>query len=121
MKRALPFLLLVLFAFAGCKKETPTVEVTYSISERSAATPAYNIEYTSDQSGGTTVTSYNTASYSSGRITLKQGQFISMKVTCSDPTYELFCTIFVNGNTWKTGTLNSPSGSLTLSGNLPAN
>lgn len=119
MKRIAVFALLLAFATSGCKKEIPTAEVVYSISESSAATPQYGIEYTNDQSGGTMVTQYGTNTYSSGKIVLKQGQFISMKITCSEPVYALNCSIFVNGNLWKTGTLTSPDGSLILSGEVP--
>lgn len=119
MKHLLVFGSFVLFALYGCKKEVPTSEVVYSITETSAAAPAYEIVYTNDKSGGQMVTSYNTASYSSGKIVLEQGQYISMKVTCSEPTYNLNCSIFINGNLWKAGSFGS-GGELTLSGNIPA-
>jgi hypothetical protein len=120
MKRLLPFLLLAASGFSACEKEMPVSEVVYSITETSAAAPSYGIEYTNDQAGGTAVTSYNTSSYSSGKIKLRQGQFISMKVSCTDPTYELRCSIFINGNLWKTGSIEAPDGSITLSGDIPA-
>lgn len=107
------------FGFSGCKKEVAPANVTYSVYEVSAGTPEYGIEYTSDKAGGTMVTSYNTEHYSSGKIELEQGQFISLKVTCTAPVYELQLSIFVNGNLWKTGELNSPTSSVTVSGNIP--
>jgi hypothetical protein len=103
----------------GCQKKALTSEVVYYITETSAATPAYEIMYTNDIAGGQIVTSYNTNTYSSGKITLEQGQFITMKVSCTEPVYTLNCSIFINGNLWKTGSLNS-GGSLTLSGEIPA-
>lgn len=119
MKRYLFLCALLTIFFSGCKKEVPTSEVYYTLNETSTAAPQYGIEYTSDQAGGTTVTSYSSANYTSGKVTLKQGQFISMKVTCNEPVYNFALSIFVNGNLWKTGTLNSPGGSVTVSGNIP--
>lgn len=106
-------------SFTACKKEIPTSSVTYSISETSAAAPAYDIIYTMDKAGGQMVTQYNTPNYSSGKIELEQGQHISMTVSCNEPTYTLNCNIFVNGNLWKSASFSS-GGSVTLSGTLPA-
>ena len=119
MKRLLFLCALTVFLFSGCKKEPSTAEVVFALHETSTAAPQYGIQYTNDQSGGTMVTSYSTANYSSGKIVLKQGQFVSMTVTCSDPAYSFSISIFVNGNLWKTGTLNAPGGSATVSGNIP--
>lgn len=119
MKHLLFLCALTVFLFCGCTKVNPTSEVVFAVHETSTAAPQYGIQYTNDQSGGTMVTSYATANYSSGKIVLKQGQFASMTVTCSDPTYNFSLSIFVNGNLWKTGTLNAPGGSATVSGTIP--
>jgi hypothetical protein len=107
------------FAFTACKKEVPTSDVTYSITETTAAAPAYDIIYTNDVAGGQMVTQYNTPTYSSGKITLEQGQHISMTVSCNDPVYTLNCSIFINGNLWKSASFSS-GGTITLSGEIPA-
>jgi hypothetical protein len=118
MKRFLLLCIVPLLLY-GCTKEKPVAEVVYALHETSPAAPQYGIEYTNDQTGGTMVTSYSSANYASGKIVLKQGQYVSMKVTCSDPSYNFSLSIFVNGNLWKTGTLNAPGGSVTISGNIP--
>lgn len=119
MKLVVYICVFVALAFTACKKEIPTSEVVYSISESSAASPTYDIIYTNDVAGGEMVTQYSTSTYSSGKIVLEQGQFISMKVVCAAPVYNLNCSIFINGNLWKTASF-STGGELVLSGEIPA-
>ena len=119
MKKFLAAAITGVFLFGNCSKEDPVASVSYSISESSPATPQYQIEYTSDQAGGTTVTSNNSTGWSSGKVTLKQGQFVMLKCSCSDPEYTLHLNIFVNGNLWKTASFSNAIPSLTLSGNVP--
>lgn len=103
----------------GCRK-VPTSEITYSVSETSQANPSFNLEYTSDQSGGTTIGSNNDNSWSSGKLILEQGQYVSLTVSCSEPVYQLSLSIFVNGNLWKNTSLNNPTPATSVSGYLPA-
>lgn len=120
MKTAAYGLLFILLACTSCRKETPVAEVTYSVHETSQAAPSYSIEYTSDQAGGTTVGSNNDNYWTSGKIPLKQGQYISLKVSSTDPEYALQLYIYINGNLWKMSSLNSPVPSVTISGYVPA-
>jgi len=119
MKR-LVFFFAISACFFGCTKEVPTSEVTFTVTEVSPDQPTYGIEYTSDQSGSTAVASRDGTNYSSGKIVLKQGQFISMKTTCAAPVFALRLSIFINGNLWKTGEMNNPTSSFTLSGDIPS-
>jgi hypothetical protein len=120
MKQLTGILVLVsTLLITGCGKEIPTSNVTYSITENSPASPAYDIVYTSDKSGGQTVTQYNAPTYSSGKIELEQGQHVSLTVSCIEPVYSLSCNIFVNGNLWKSASFSS-GGSVTLAGEIPA-
>lgn len=116
----LAFFLAISICFFGCTKEVPTSEVYFSVSEISTDTPTYGIEYTSDQNGSTATTSRDGNNFSSGKIVLKQGQFISFKTTCTAPLFSLRLNIFINGNLWKTGEMNSPTSSFALSGNIPS-
>jgi hypothetical protein len=119
MKSVVHICIFLALAFTACKKEIPTSDVVYSITETSSASPAYDIVFTNDVAGGQMVTQYNTPSYSSGKIELQQGQNISMRVSCSAPLYSLNCNIFINGNLWKSGSFSS-GGELVLSGQIPA-
>jgi hypothetical protein len=117
-----PLLILVLFTlmFSACKKEVPTVKVTYIVRELSQAAPEYSITYTGDISGGSNVASNNDNYWSSDVLELKQGQFVSLKSECTDPEYQIKLTINVNGQIWKEEIFSNPNGSLTISGNLPS-
>ncbi len=119
MKR-LAFFLAISISFFGCTKEVATSEVSFSVSEISQDTPTYGIEYTSDQNGSTATASRDGTNFSSGKIVLKQGQFISLKTNCTAPLFALRLNIFINGNLWKTGEMNSPTSTFTLSGGVPA-
>lgn len=118
--KTLAFFLAISVCLLGCTKEVPTSEVTFSVTEVSADLPTYGIEYTSDQAGSTSVASRDGTNYTSGKIVLKQGQFISLKTTCTAPLYALRLNIFINGNLWKTGEMNNPTASFTLSGDIPS-
>src|ERR1044071_6225535 len=98
MKRFAFFALGITVLFTSCKKEEPTTKVTYEVRETSPATPSFTIEYTSDKSGGSQVSGSSSAIFSSGDLELLQGEYVKMKVTCSDPTFELHMYIYVNGN-----------------------
>lgn len=120
MKSHVYLLLLLCCAFSSCKKEVPTLKVTYVVRELSQATPEYSIIYTGDVAGGSNVASNNDNHWSSDELELKQGQFVSLKSECTAPEYQIKLTIYVNGQIWKEETYSNPSGSLTISGNLPA-
>ena len=119
MKR-LAYIPLLILLLMGCEREIPTAEVTYSIFENSSANPSFSIEYTSDQAGGTTIGSNNDNYWTSGKLILKQGQFISLKTTCTEPIFDLQLFIFINGNQWKSVSVSNPTNTITLSGEIPA-
>jgi hypothetical protein len=112
--------LLLISLLTACKKEVPTLKVTYIIRELSQAEPEYSITYTGDITGGSNVASNNDNYWSSEVLELKQGQFVSLKSECTDPEYQIKLTINVNGQIWKEETFSNPNGSLTISGNLPS-
>lgn len=120
MKLAVVVLSALTFFLTSCKKDVPTVKVTYIVRELSQSVPEYSITYTGDISGGSNVASNNDNYWSSDVLELKQGQFVSLKSECSDPEYQIKLTINVNGQIWKEETFSNPYGSLTVSGNLPA-
>lgn len=111
---------LISILLLGCEREVPTSEVTFSIHENSAANPSFSLEYTSDQSGGTTVGSNNDNYWTSGKVVLKQGQYISLKATCIEPTFDLVLYIYIDGGFWKTASISAPTSTITLSGEIPA-
>lgn len=116
----LAIILLFSIVLTGCEKKVPTLEVTFSVRETSQANPAFSFEYTSDLSGGTTIGSNNDDYWTSGEIVLEQGQYASLTVNCTEPTYQMTLTILVNGHIWKTTTLANPTPSVVVSGYLPA-
>lgn len=59
----------------------------------------------------------SSASWNSGGIILEQGQFISMTVDCTAPTFELVFSVYVDGNLWDRKTMQNPTASMTISGN----
>lgn len=120
MKFAIVVLSVLTFSLASCKKEVPTLKVTYIVRELSQSEPEYSITYTGDITGGSNVASNNDNYWSSDVLELKQGQFVSLKSECSDPEYQIKLTINVNGQIWKEETFSNPNGSLTISGNLPS-
>lgn len=115
---ALLFVLAVIF-FSGCLKEDPTSEVTFSVRETSQANPPFALEYTSDKAGGTTIGSNNDNYWTSGKVILEQGQYVSLKVSCSEPLYALDLYIYVNGNLWKTASMANPTPYMSVSGYVP--
>lgn len=119
MKRLLTFAL-VSTLLIGCEREVPTSEVTFSIHENSLANPSFGLEYTNDQSGGTVVGSNSDNYWTSGKVVLKQGQYISLKATCTEATFDLVLYIYINGGLWKTTSMSAPTSSVTLSGEIPA-
>src|ERR1041385_371601 len=120
MKRLAVFVLLSAAAFSSCKKEEATANVTFEVREISQATPAYTVEFTNDKSGSTMVSGSSSSSFSSGILELLQGEYVKLKVSCSDPTFELHLYIYVNGNLWKTASMSDPTASVMLDGNVPA-
>ena len=106
----------ILFLFGNCKKESPEHKITYSVYETSADSPSYNITYTSDKSGATTIANSSSASWTSNGIILNKGQFISLTVDCTAPTFELKLFVYVDGNLWEQKVMQDPVSTLTISG-----
>lgn len=119
MKRLAYFIFLIATAFVSCKKEDPTSKITYEVRETSPSTPSYTIEFTKDKAGGTQVSGSSSAVYSSGTLELPQGEYVKMKVTCSDPTFELHLYVYVNGNLWGSTVFANPTPFASLEGNIP--
>lgn len=118
MKRAL-LPILALFLFSQCKKDQPQeLKVSYTVYETSQDQPTFNISFTSDKSGTTNQASSAAETWTSGEILLEQGEFISMKVDCTAPTYDLTMRIYVSGFLWKEQHFSSPTASASLSGTL---
>jgi hypothetical protein len=107
----------VLFIFGNCKKETIEQKFVFSVRETSADSPSYNITYTSDKSGGTTTVSSSGATWSSGVVILEPGQFITMKVDCTAPLFDITFSVFINGFLWESRIMHNPNPSMTISGN----
>lgn len=120
MKKLLFLFTICSFLAFSCNKETPTANVTFEVRETSPATPTFTVEYTADKSGGTHQGGTASSAYSSGSIELLQGQYVQLKTSCSDPTYELHLYIYVNGDLWQTAVMSNPTPSKTLDGYVPA-
>lgn len=116
MARPAAIFILVLFLFGNCKKETIEQKFTFSVSETSADSPSYNITYTSDKSGGTTMVNSSAASWNSGVVVLEPGQFVSMKVDCTAPLFDIKLSVFINGYLWESKEMHNPTSSKTISG-----
>ena len=118
MQRLLLLSAFCILALTACKKEVATAKVTYTVHEVSAASPAmFSVEYTG--TSGTVATTSSSEDWDSGILQLEQGKTVIMKVSCNEPSYQYSLSIFVNGNLWKTGTLSSPNGEVTISGEIP--
>jgi hypothetical protein len=117
MLRSAALFILILFLFGNCKKETIEQKIVFSVSETSADSPSYNITYTSDKSGGTTMSNSSSATWSSGAIILEPGQFVTMKVDCTAPVFDIKFSVFINGYLWESKTMHNPTPSMTISGN----
>ncbi len=106
--------------FSSCKKEPDTLEVSFAVRENSVDAPEYTIIYTSNITGSSTVGSNNDEYWSSSKLQLKQGQFVSLKTECTAPLYELVLFIYVNGQLLKKEEMQNPTASFVICGNLPA-
>lgn len=120
MNRIATIFVFAVILFSGCLKKDPTSEVTFSVRETSLDNPPFTLEYTSDKAGGTTIGSNNDNYWTSGKVILEQGQYISLKVSCSEPLYALDLYIYINGNLWKTASLTNPTPYTSVSGYVPA-
>lgn len=120
MKAICIFLFCLVTLFSSCKKEPDTVQVAFIVRENSADAPIYNITFTSDMGGSSTVASNDDHYWTSGEFPLEQGQFVSLKTECTAPLYDLTLYIYVNGQLWKKEEMQNPTSSLEISGNLPA-
>jgi hypothetical protein len=119
MKKLAIFLPLIIVLFASCRKNEPIpLKVAYKVYESSAAAPLYTITYTTDKSGSSTISSSSNSFWTSSDYELNPGQFVSMKVDCSDPTFDITFRIYVNGYLFREGKMQSPDNSETISGRL---
>lgn len=109
--------LLILVLFGNCRRNDPEHKITYTVNETTTDNPSYNITYTSGKTGATTQANSSSASWSSGGIILNEGQFISMTVDCTAPTFELILCVYVDGNLWDRKVMQDPTASMTISGN----
>ncbi len=117
MLRLAALSVLFILMFSNCNKELEEFKIIYSVKETSADSPSYNISYTSDKSGGTTMANSSNATWNSGTILLDKNQFLSMTVDCSAPTFELKFSVSVNGYLWQSKVMQDPVSTMTISGN----
>jgi hypothetical protein len=117
MKKLAGLFILLSFAAITCRKPEP-LKVSFNVLENSAASPTYSITYTSDQTGASSVSSSSGSNWSSPVTELERGQFVTMKVECSAPQFDITAQIFVNGFIWKTDRFSNPVSSLTVTGTL---
>jgi hypothetical protein len=117
MKHFSAIAVLVVLLFAQCKKEEP-LKVTYSVREDSMEQPSYSITYTSDKIGSSTIASSSGDYWNSDPVFLDRGQFVSLKVNCTSPVFDLVLRVYVNGFLWQEKAMHNPTASATISGNL---
>lgn len=117
MKHFAAIAVLIVLLFAQCKKEEP-LKVTYSVREDSQEQPAYSITYTSDKIGSSTIASSSGDYWNSDPVFLDRGQFVSLKVNCNAPVFDLVLRVYVNGYLWQEKEMHNPTASATISGKL---
>jgi hypothetical protein len=117
MKRLL-LPIIPLFLFTQCEPEPQELKVSYTVIEVTQEQPAYSITYTSNKARATNTTSSSEDSWSSGTILLEQGEFISLKVECNEPVYNIKLKIYVSGMLWKEEQFANPVPSASVSGTL---
>ncbi len=115
LRIAIAFLIL----FASCNKEEVLRRVTFNVREFSAGTPTCTITYTSDASGGTTVTSTASDSWSSPSLQLKPGSAAVLTVDCNEAIFDYKLYVYVDGNLLETKTYNGGSSPETISISVP--
>ncbi|GAB4138078.1 MAG: hypothetical protein Fur0041_12990 [Bacteroidia bacterium] len=103
----------------SCSKTDPEQRVTFSVRELSPEAPTYTITWTSDKSGGSTVSSASSDAWTSPSAMLPSGQNISLRTECNAPVYDLMLYIYINGNLMDTKALRQPEQSATLSVTIP--
>lgn len=91
-------------------------KITFTIYESSAASPSYNVTYTSDKSGGTTQINSSEINWSSGEILLNQSQWITMTTDCTDPTFVIRMSVYVNGHLWERRDMTNPTSTMSIAG-----
>jgi hypothetical protein len=116
MPRLAAISVFILILFGNCHKETPEQKISYSVRESSVDSPSFNISYTSNKSGTTTIANSSAATWSSGGIILEKEQFISMTVDCSAPLFDFVLSVYVDGNLWEQKEMHNPTTSVTISG-----
>lgn len=117
MKRLIFLPVLLILLFSQCRKEE-LMSVRYVVYEASQDSPEYTISYTADKTGNTNIASSTATAWQSETVMLEPGQFVSMKMECSAPLYDISFKIIVNGYTYKEEHLSNPTPSKTISGNL---
>lgn len=109
----------LLLLFTSCNKEEVLHRVTFNVLEFSSVTPTCTITYTSDASGGTTVTSTASDSWSSPSLQLKPGSAALLTVYCNEATFDYKLYVYVDGNLLETKTYNGGSSPETISISVP--
>jgi hypothetical protein len=113
------FGILVIPLLSSCQREVDTIDVTFMVKETSPASPSYSIIYTSDVGGSSAVASSSSASWTSGELQLKQGQYVSLKSDCTAPQHAITVSIYVNGYLWTTADMQNPNSTIEVNGNIP--
>lgn len=105
--------------FASCNKEEELRRVTFNVREFSANTPTCTITYTSDATGGNTITSTSSDSWSSPSLQLKPGSAAVLTVDCNEAAFDYKLYVYVDGNLLETKTYNGGSSPETISISVP--
>ena len=119
MKVLTTICILLILLFSSCQREVDTIDVTFMVRETSPASPSYNIIYTSDVGGSSAVASSSSASWTSGELQLKQGQYVSLKSDCTAPQHAITVSIYVNGYLWTKADMSNPNSTIEVNGNIP--
>jgi hypothetical protein len=119
MKRV--FLLLLLFAFAACKKNEDDlpVYVSYKITETSQDAPVYSVSYTADGGVTKSIGGISAPGWSSESVKMKHGDYASINLRSQDGAGSFTMAIYVNGSLWKQETADNPNADKTISGEIP--
>lgn len=121
MKRLAALSVLLLLLFGNCHKQAKELKVSYKVQETSGNHPPYTISYTSNESGSTTSVNSSLEEWNSNVLLLPRGEFISLTVDCTAPSYNFSIDILVDGGIFREAQLSNPNTSITISGNVGGN
>src|ERR1700742_2999913 len=91
----------ILLLFGNCTKESQDMKVSYKVRETSTNVPQFNVTYTADKSGTTSIATSSLPEWNSSDLILKRGEFVSMTLDCTSPNFDFVLDIIVDGSVWK--------------------